>query len=343
MRTIMKYVRYGRTASFVSVLAFGAMTLGEKNRWKLGGVTQELSDRMVKAAFDAGINLYDTADVYDEGDSEIMLGKSIKPYRDQVMIATKVRGRTGNGINESGLSRHHMSIAIRKSLERLNTKWIDIYQYHGWDLHGEFDEFLSTMDHFVDSGYVMYPAVSNFTAWQMATLQAMAVERGYARYESAQMNYSLLNRDIEYEVLPLMKYWSMTLLSWSPLHGGVLTGKYKRGEKPASGTRMGDRGFFFPYFDEVHGWDIVDEVRNIAQEQGCTMSQVALAWIVSKGHVAIIGARNMEQLQENLESVNVNLKKEQIERLDRISENREIYPNWMVKRQNGDRNFEIVS
>ncbi|BAB59272.1 potassium channel protein [Thermoplasma volcanium GSS1] len=339
----MKYVRYGSTASFVSVLSFGAMTFGERNRWKLGGVTQELSDRMVKRAYDAGINLFDTADVYDDGDSEVMLGRSLKPYRDSVMIATKVRGKIGQGVNSSGLSRHHMHIAIKKSLERLGTEWIDIYQYHGWDVYGNFEEFLETMESFVEQGLVIYPAVSNFTAWQISVLQTMAIERGYARYESAQMNYSLLNRDVEYEVLPFMKYSGMTLLSWSPLHGGVLAGKYKKGEKPATGTRMGNRGFFFPYFDEDHGWDVVEEVKKVAQEQGCKPSQVALAWIISKSHVAILGARSMEQLEENLGSLDVQLTKEQMDRLDNVSKNREIYPNWMVERQNHERDFEIIN
>ncbi len=342
MIKIMKYVKYGNTGTFVSVLAFGAMTFGEKNIWKLGGVNQELSDRMIKRCIDAGVNLYDTADVYDAGDSEIILGKSIKKYRDQVMIATKVRGKMGKGINELGLSRHHMSISLRKSLERLGTSWVDIYQYHGWDSESNLKEMVETMQSFVDQGKVIYPALSNFAAWQMATLQAMVEERGFARYESAQMNYSLINRDVEYEIMPFLKYSKMSLLSWSPLHGGILTGKYKRGEKPTSGTRMGDRGFFFPYFDESRGWDVVEEVKRIAEEQGCTPSQVALSWLVNKRVIVLIGARNLEQLEEDLGSIDVNLKVGQLERLDKISENRAMYPNWMIQRQGQDRDYEIL-
>lgn len=336
----MKYLKYGNTGTFVSVLGFGAMTLGEKNIWKLGGVNQELSDRMVKICIDNGINLFDTADVYDAGDSEIMLGKSLRGYRDQVMIATKVRARTGEGINELGLSRHHMSIALRKSLERLGTTWIDIYQYHGWDSEANLDEVIETMQSFVDQGKVLYPAVSNFAAWQIAYLQGITEERGYARYESAQMNYNLVNRDVEYEVLPFLRYSRMTLLSWSPLHGGLLTGKYKRGEKPPAGTRMGDRGFFFPYFDEDKGWRIVEEVENIAKEQGVKPSQVALSWLIEKKVVVLIGARNVEQLMENISSIDVKLTREQMERLDKVSEPRSMYPNWMIERQNQDRKFE---
>ncbi len=297
---------------------------------------------MVKTSIDYGINLFDTADVYDAGDSERLLGESLKGYRDQVMIATKVRGRMGEGINETGLSRHHMRIAIRNSLERMGTKWIDIYQYHGWDKAINIDETLDTMQLFVEEGLVNYPGFSNFTSWQMAEFQARVEERGYARYEVAQLNYSLLNRDIEYQELPFMREENLTLLAWSPLHGGVLTGKYKKGEKPPEGTRMGDRGFFFPYFQEEQGWKIVEEVVNIAKEQGAKPSQVALSWIIRQGHVAIIGAKTMDQLIENLESINVNLTREQIDRLNKLSEGRIMYPPWMVERQNQDRKFEII-
>ena len=333
----MKYLKYGNTGTFVSVLSFGAMTLGEKNLWKLSGVTQELSDKMVKTCIDHGVNLFDTADIYDSGDSEIMLGKSLKGYRDQVLIATKVRGKTGNGINEQGLSKHHMTIALRKSLERLGTSWIDIYQYHGWDIEGNLIETMDTMQSFVNQGKVLYPAVSNFAAWQMAYLQGMAEQKGYARYESAQMNYNIINRDVEYEVLPFLRYNKMSLLSWSPLHGGLLTGKYKKGEAPSKGSRMGDRGFFFPYFEEEKGWKIVEEIENIAKEQGCKPSQVALSWLIEKNVVVLIGARNMDQLVENLGALDVKLKKEQMDRLGKISEPRTIYPNWMIERQNQDR------
>jgi aryl-alcohol dehydrogenase-like predicted oxidoreductase len=258
------------------------------------------------------------------------------------MIATKVKGKAGTGINELGLSRHHMAISLRKSLERLDTKWIDIYQYHGWDSEGNIEEMIETMQAFVGQGKVIYPALSNFAAWQMATLQAKVKERGYARYESAQMNYSLINRDVEYEILPFLKYSKMSLLSWSPLHGGILTGKYKKGEKPASGTRMGDRGFFFPYFDENRGWDVVEEVKKIADEQGCKPAQVALAWLIKKRVIVLIGARNFDQLEENLGAIDITLKPEQLERLDKISETRAMYPNWMINRQNQDREFEIL-
>src|SRR6266849_5002319 len=263
----MKYTSLGNTGAHVSLLALGAMTFGEKNTWKIGGLTQDSVDRMISRAVDAGINLFDTADVYDEGESEKALFGALKAYRDQVLIATKVRGKSGPGVNDVGLSRSHVRLSIRKSLERLNTKWVDLYQFHSWDAQVPLDESIEAMQDLVEEGVVNYVGVSNFTAWQMATIQARCEERGYSRYETAQMNYSLLNRDIEHEVLPFMKYSKMSLLVWSPLHGGLLSGKYSKDSKPLAGTRAGDRGLFFPFFDETTGFGIVEKVKQIAEEQ----------------------------------------------------------------------------
>ena len=338
----MKYAPIGRSGAHVSLLALGAMTFGEKNVWKLGGLGQNIVDKMVGRAVDAGVNLFDTADVYDEGESEKALGSALKPYRDSVLIATKVRGRTGSGVNEIGLSRHHMEIAVRKSLERLGTSWVDIYQFHSWDSQVPIDESLETMQDLVERGLVRYPGVSNFTAWQMSALQARCEERGYSRYETAQMNYSLLNRDIEHEILPFMRYSKMTLLVWSPLHGGVLSGKYSKDSKPPVGTRAGNRGLFFPFFDEATGFGIVEKVKQIAEEQGATPAQIALSWLLSKNHIVLLGARTMEQLEENLGALDVNLTSGQLENLDRITRPRVQYPNWMIERQSSGRTFPIV-
>ncbi len=338
----MKYTPIGRTGVYASVLALGAMTFGEKNTWKLGGLDQITVDKMVKHAIDVGVNLFDTADVYDEGESEKTLGKALKPYRDQVLVATKVRARTGPGINEVGLSRHHIQISIRNSLERLGTKWVDIYQFHSWDSHVPLDESLETMQGLVDQGLVTYPGVSNFTAWQMATLQATCQERGYSRYETAQMNYSLLNRDIEHEILPFMKYGQMSLLVWSPLHGGILSGKYSKDEKPPPGTRAGNRGLYFPFFDEKTGFDTVAKVREIAKEQDATPAQIAIAWLASKGHIVLLGARTLEQFNENLGALDVQLTQDQLGQLDEITKPKAMYPNWMIERQSAGRNFDIT-
>ncbi len=338
----MKYTPIGRTGVHASILALGAMTFGEKNTWKLGGLDQLTVDKMVKHAIDNGVNLFDTADIYDEGESEKALGKALKPYRDQVLVATKVRAKTGPGINEVGLSRHHIRAAIDKSLERLDTKWADIYQFHSWDAQVPLDESIEAMQDLVEEGLVHYPGVSNFTAWQMATVQARCEERGYSRYETAQMNYSLLNRDIEHEVLPFMKYSQMSLLVWSPLHGGVLSGKYSKEAKPPAGTRAGNRGLYFPFFDETTGFDVVEKVKEIAREQGATPAQLAIAWLASQAHIVLLGARSMEQFDENLGALDVHLTAKQTEQLHEATRQKAMYPNWMIERQSGGRSFDIV-
>lgn len=338
----MKYTPLGSTGVHVSLLALGSMTFGSRNAWKIGGLSQETEDAMIKRSLDAGVNFFDTADVYDEGESEKALGRALKPYREQAILATKVRAKTGSGINEQGLSRHHIRISVRKSLERLGTSWIDVYQFHGWDPYVPMDEFLETMQDLVEQGLVNYPGISNFSAWQMATLQARAEERGYSRYETAQMNYSLLNRDIEHEILPFLRFAKMSLLVWSPLHGGVLSGKYSKETKPGAGTRMGDRGVFFPFFDETTGWSVVETVKAIAKEQGCTPSQVALAWLLEKKHVVLLGAKTMAQLDEDLGSLDIVLTARHNEELDVLTKPRRAYPGWMIERQGGGRAFPLV-
>jgi len=336
----MKYTSLGNTGAHVSLLALGAMTFGEKNTWKIGGLTQDSVDRMVSRAVDAGINLFDTADVYDEGESEKALGRALKAYRDQVLIATKVRGKSGPGVNDVGLSRSHVRLSIRKSLERLNTKWVDLYQFHSWDAQVPLDESIEAMQDLVEEGVVNYVGVSNFTAWQMATIQARCEERGYSRYETAQMNYSLLNRDIEHEILPFMRFSKMSLMVWSPLHGGALTGKYARGSTPPGGTRMGNRGLFFPFFDETTGFDVVESVKRVAREQDATPAQVAISWLASQGHIVLLGARTMDQFEENLGALDVHLTQSQMGEIDGLTKPRAMYPSWMIERQAAGRTFQ---
>ena len=342
MGSAMKYTPLGKTGAHVSLLALGAMTFGSSGAWKIGSLGQDTVDAMVKRSVDAGVNLFDTADVYSEGESEKILGRALRPYRDQVLLATKVRGRTGSGTNEQGLSRHHIRVAVRKSLERLGTSWIDLYQFHSWDPYVPLEEPLEAMQDLVEQGLVNYPGVSNFSAWQMATIQARAEERGYSRYEAAQLNYDLLNRDLEHEILPFLRFSRMTLLVWSPLHGGLLSGKYARDAAPPAGTRAGDRGRFFPFFDDATGWDVVEKVRGIAKAQGCTPSQVALAWLVERKHVVLLGVRTRDQLEEDLGSIDVHLAAKQLEELDAITRPRPQYPGWMIDRQGAGRGFPIV-
>ncbi|MCL5730981.1 MAG: aldo/keto reductase [Candidatus Thermoplasmatota archaeon] len=338
----MKYVRIGKTGLYSSIFALGTMTFGARNSWKLAGVTQQEADRMVRKAFDAGINLFDTADVYEDGDSETILGNSIRDFRDQVIIATKVRGRLGDGINDVGLTKSHMYISARKSIERMKCGWIDLYQFHGWDSHVPIEETMDGMEHLIEEGLVIYPGVSNFAAWQMAYLQGMAIERGYSRYQTAQMNYSLLNRDIEHEVLPFIRHSQMSLLVWSPLHGGVLSGKYDKDLNPRSGTRAGDRGFFFPPFDREVASHLLPAMEDISREIDASLSQIALSWLIQRKHIVILGVRNMKQLEDNLGALDVNLNSEHISRLDEITALKPIYPGWMIERQSRGRDFQTV-
>lgn len=337
----MKYTKYGQTGMYVSVYALGAMTFGSKDSWKIGGLSQETSDKMVKSAYDLGINLFDTADAYDEGESEVSLGKALKGIREEVHIATKVRAKTGKGINQVGLSRHHIQESIKSSLKRLATDHVEIYQLHSFDYHVPIMETIETMQNLVERGDIDYPGVSNFQSWQMALYNATARENHFEQYHSAQMNYSLLNRDIEQEILPYMKHDGLSLLSWSPLHGGILSGKYGPDLKPPEGSRNSLRGVF-PPFNPSRAKKIIPVMEEVAKEQGCKLSNVALSWVVAKKGIAIIGARTLDQFNENVKSVDVNLTSEQIERLDKISEDRQMYPGWMIARQDRGRDFEVV-
>lgn len=338
---LMKYTKYGKSGMYVSTLALGAMTFGSKDSWKIGGLSQDTADKMVKSAYDMGVNLFDTADIYDEGESEIALGKSLADIRDEVHIATKVRAKTGKGINQVGLSRHHIQASIKASLERLNTDHVEIYQMHSFDYHVPIMETIETMQNLVERGEIDYPAFSNFQAWQMALYNSTARENHFEQYHSAQMNYSLLNRDIEQEIVPYLKHDGLSLLSWSPLHGGILSGKYGSDMKPPEGSRNSLRGVF-PPFDEHKARKIIPVMEEIAREQNCKLSNVALSWVVGMKGIAIVGARTLQQFEENMDSINVNLTSEQMDRLNKISEDREMYPGWMIARQDRGRDFDVV-
>ncbi|MGC8569352.1 MAG: aldo/keto reductase [Nitrososphaeria archaeon] len=333
----MKYIRLGNTGVLVSVMGLGTMTFGEGDSRTVSSVPKDIAKKMINMAYDYGVNLFDTADVYGGGKAEEILGEAVKPFRSEVLIATKVRGRTGTGVNDVGLSKFHVFQAIRRSLSRLGTDWIDIYQFHGWDAVTPLEESLEAMEHLIREGLVLYPGVSNFAAWQMAYLQGMVKARGYTPYVSAQMNYSLLNRDVEYEVIPFLRYSNMTLMVWSPLHGGVLSGKYTDLEKPPPDSRFARTGRQFPYFEREQVPPLINVLGEIGKEVDATPAQVALAWLLSKKCVVLIGARTPEQLEENLRATEVRLKPDHISYLDRITEQRQMYPNWMIEHQARDR------
>jgi len=334
----MRMRNLGRSGLIVSELCFGTMTFGE-NQWKLGGVDQKMANDMVARAIDAGINFFDTADVYSGGQAEEMLGQAIRGRREELVIATKVRGRMGPGPNDTGLSRKHIMTAIDQSLRRLGTDYVDLYQVHGWDARTPLEETLDALDVVVRSGKARYIGVSNYAAWQMALALGYSDARRQARFLSAQMHYSLLCRDIEEEVVPLLRDQGVGLLVWSPLSGGFLAGKYRRDEEPGAGTRFGDRGTWFPPFDRELGFKVVEKLREMAPKYNATPAQLALAWLLAKPWVTsvIIGARKPGQLDDNLGAVAVNLTAEDLAALDAMTAAPARYPRWMIERQAGDR------
>ena len=298
----------GRTGIRVSELCLGAMTFGRE-------ADEATSRRMVDRFLDAGGNFIDTANVYNEGVSEEITGRAIAARREEIVLATKVRFATGPGPNDVGLSRRHIRLAVEASLRRLGTDWIDLYQVHCWDERTPLEETLSTLDDLVHEGKVRYLGASNFAAWHLATALGLAANRGWERFSCLQPEYSLITRDIERELLPLCQAEGLAVIPWSPLAGGILTGKYRRGEDLPAGTRGGDaeEPITFTYRLDDRAWRVVDAVGKVAADLGKTSAQVALNWVANRPGVTapIIGARNLEQLDDNLGSVDFELDEQQ--------------------------------
>lgn len=331
----MNYRKLGCTGLFISELGFGASTFGES--WGAGIVDQKTATEMVKLCLDAGINFFDTADVYSYGASETMLGQALRDLgvaRESIILATKVNGRMSQeDINAQGLSRHHILHAVDASLQRLGTDYIDLYQTHSFDPFTPLEETLKALDSLVQSGKVRYIGFCNYTGWQTAKALTLQQERGWARAVSTQLFYSVVNRDIEYELVPLAESERLGILTWSPLASGFVTGKYKRGQKPAKGTRFADWAFGeFPLFNKTRGFDILDVMRPIAESKGVSLAQLGLAWNLSKPFVAsvLLGARKIEQLRENLKCTEVCLTAEERRAIDEISAPEPRYPQWMI-------------
>jgi len=299
--------KLGRTGISVSELCLGAMTFGRE-------ADEKSSHAMVDRFLDAGGNFIDTANVYSDGISEEITGRALQGKRDQVVLATKVRFQSGPGPNDVGLSRRHIRLAVEQSLRRLGTDWIDLYQVHCWDNRAPLDETLSTLDDLVHEGKVCYLGASNYTAWQLAKSLGIAEGRGLQRFASLQPEYSLITRDIERELLPLCRAEDLAVLPWSPLAGGILTGKYAKGADLPSGTRGGEveEPITFTYKLDDRAWGIVDAVQKIAAETGKTAAQVALNWVTYRPGITapIIGARNLDQLEDNLGAVGWQLDEE---------------------------------
>jgi aryl-alcohol dehydrogenase-like predicted oxidoreductase len=328
------------------------MTYGGDGFWKvIGALEQETCTKLTRAAFDSGVTFIDTADVYSNGLSEEVLGKAIKDLpRDELVIATKVFGRMGaygaadtpdakrraTNANLWGLSRKHIFDAIDASLSRLGLDYVDLYQVHAFDPLTPLEETMAALDEVVASGRVRYIGLCNFAAWQIAKANGISNANGYARFESAQMYYSIAGRDLEREVVPVVKDEQMGLLPWSPLAGGFLSGKFTRDGGPNDARRT---AFDFPPVDKDKAFDIIDAMRPIAETRGVSVAQIALAWLLHKPAVTsvIIGAKTEAQLADNIAATAVKLSAEEMAKLDAISSLKPEYPGWMLERQGGDR------
>jgi aryl-alcohol dehydrogenase-like predicted oxidoreductase len=327
----MKYRLLADTGVFVSELCLGTMTFGGRGQIYevMGGLDQPEVDAIVHRSIDAGINFIDTADVYSNGESETMLGKALAGRRQQIILATKVRGRMGKGPNDVGLSRRHILDAVDASLTRLGTDYIDLYQIHRPDEHTDLDDTLCALDDLVRAGKVRYIGCSNLPAWQMMKALSISRAEGLHRFRSTQSYYSLAGRELEREIIPLLKDQRLGLLVWSPLAGGFLSGKFTREGTDAGGRRA---NFDFPPINKDRAYDIVDVMRTIASAHMVSVSQIALAWLLAKEVVTsvIIGARRLEQLDDNLKAIDVTLSADELKALDDVSQLTQEYPEWMT-------------
>ena len=334
----MKYRRLGSTGLFVSELCFGAMTFGGRGFWSaIGTLGEEDADRLVFRALDEGVNFFDTADVYSEGESERLLGKALGGQRKHIVLATKVRGRSGPGPNNVGLSRGHIMASIDASLHRLDTDYIDLYQIHGFDALTPLGETLRALEDVVRMGKVRYIGCSNLAAWQIMKSLGISERAGWSKFVSLQAYYTIAGRDLEREIVPLLLDQGLGLMVWSPLAGGLLSGKYNReGSGPEGSRRV---NFDFPPVEKDRAFRIVDVMRDIAERKHVSVPRIALAWLLSKSHVTsvIIGAKSLEQLDDNLGATEVTLDESELLQLDEVSALTPEYPGWMIERQNSER------
>ena len=337
----MRLKTLGGSGLVVSEICLGTMTFGGRGFWtNIGTLDQSVADRVVSRALDAGVNFIDTADVYSIGLSETLLGQALKEIgvkRSEVVIATKVFGRMGPGPNDTGLARGHIMDSVEKSLERLQTDHIDLYQVHAQDLATQVEEVMRALGDLVSRGLVRYVGCSNWQAWKIMQAQGIADKRGWARFETVQAYYSLAGRGLEREIVPLMEDQKMGLLVWSPLAGGILSGKFGPGASGPEGARR--TTFDFPPVDKVQVWKIVDALREIGKPKGASPARVALSWVLSKPFVTsvIVGAKTVEQLEDNLAASELTLSPGEIKQLDELSALETEYPGFMVARQNDGR------
>jgi aryl-alcohol dehydrogenase-like predicted oxidoreductase len=328
----MKMRSLGKTGVKVSELCFGTMTFGGRSFFKhIGGLGQEEANTLVDMALEAGINFFDTADVYSEGLSEEMLGKALGKRRKDIILATKVRLKMGPGPNDIGLSRRHIIEGCNASLKRLGTDYIDLYQAHSFDPDTPLEETMRALDDLVRQGKVRYIGCSNFAGWQLMKALSISDKRGWESFVTLQALYSLLARDLEIELVPLCLDQGLGILVWSPLGGGFLSGKYRRGQPQPKDTRLSAPLPRFMPLDEEKGFDIVEELEQIAKAHNATVAQAALNYLLAKEGVSsvIIGARTPEQLADNLKTTGWEMSAEEMSRLDEMSQPPSLYPHWM--------------
>src|ERR671917_913043 len=336
----MEYRRLGRSGLFVSSLTLGTMTFGGRGDFgKMVGATDIAgARRQVDICLEAGVNLFDTADIYSDGRSEEVLGEAIKGRRDDLLLATKVRMPAGEGPNDTGLSRIHIVRQCERSLKRLGTDHIDLYQVHEWDGLTPLEETLEALDTLVRSGKVRYVGSSNYSGWQLMKALGVSERLGLQRYLSQQIHYTLQAREAEYELVPLALDQGCSILVWSPLAGGLLSGKYRRDEDASEGRHV--EGWDEPpVYDTDKLYDTVDVLLDIAQDRSVSAAQVALSWLLGRPGVAsiIVGARTDEQLADNLKAAELRLSDEESRRLDEVSAPTLLYPYWHQAKTASDR------
>jgi aryl-alcohol dehydrogenase-like predicted oxidoreductase len=338
----MRYRQMGRTGLYVSELCLGTMTFGgEGGIWSaMGGLGQPAVDEMVGKALAGGINFIDTADVYSNGISETLLGQSLKNLgvkRSDVVIATKALGQMGNAPNDRGASRGHIMDAVQASLDRLGLDHIDLYQIHGDDPVTPVDETVRALDDLVSQGLVRYVGVSNWSAWKITKALGLADHKDRARFETVQAYYSIAGRELEREIVPMAQSEGVGVLVWSPLAGGLLSGKFGPDSDGPEGTRR--VSFDFPPVERDRAWACVAAMREIGDARGVSVARVALAYVLAKPFVTsvIIGARRIDQLDDNLAAAELELTADELAALDKVSTLPSEYPGWMFARQGAGR------
>jgi aryl-alcohol dehydrogenase-like predicted oxidoreductase len=337
----MKYKFLGNTGVLVSELCFGTMTFGGDGYWEaIGKLQQEEGNALVKTAWESGINFFDTANVYSYGKSEEILGRAFKDLginRNDVVVATKARGRMAAGANQIGLSRLHLMASAEDSLRRLGTDHIDIFYIHGVDSFTSLEETMRGLEDLVRSGKVRYLGVSNHTAWQIMKANGIADKNNWTKFVACQHYYSIAGRDLERELVPMMEDQNLALMPWSPLAGGFLSGKYTRNNETSGDNRRDS--FDFPPVEREKAYDIIEAMEPIARNHGVSVAQIALAWLLHQKAVTsvIIGAKKPEQLDDNIGATKVVLSQDDLLVLDTVSALTTEYPAWMLARQARDR------